>query len=297
MSNTSAVLRRKITAAGDLRSVVRAMKGIAASNIGRCDQSVSSTKEYFRAVELGLGACLREKDAADWVLERKGTSAVNRVGAVIIGTDQGLVGQFNDVVAEDAMKTFATFPSPPEVWVVGERLDNLLTDAGLSPKALLNAPNSVEAVIPLVGRILVESMSPHGQGELSDLHLFYNRPTAGSLYAPVHQRLLPLDEIWRTDMTGHSWPDGRLPEVLGGNASLRDLISEYLFIAIFRACTESLASENASRLAAMSRADKNIGELLEDLTGQSHRFRQGGIDEELFDVITGFEALSAGVRK
>jgi F-type H+-transporting ATPase subunit gamma len=46
----------------------------------------------------------------------------------------------------------------------------------------------------------------------------------------------------------------------------------------------------------MSRADKNIGELLEDLTGQSHRFRQGGIDEELFDVITGFEALSSGAR-
>jgi F-type H+-transporting ATPase subunit gamma len=53
-----------------------------------------------------------------------------------------------------------------------------------------------------------------------------------------------------------------------------------------------LASENASRLAAMERADKNIDELLENFHGVYHRLRQSGIDEELFDVISGYEALS-----
>lgn len=62
------------------------------------------------------------------------------------------------------------------------------------------------------------------------------------------------------------------------------------------ACAESLASENASCLAAMQRADKNIDELLENLHGTFHRLRQSSIDEELFDVISGFEALS-GSRK
>ena len=73
---------------------------------------------------------------------------------------------------------------------------------------------------------------------------------------------------------------------------MRALIREYLFVSIFRACAESLASENASRLAAMQRADKNIGELREDLNRTFHRMRQSGIDEELFDVVSGFEALS-----
>ena len=75
-------------------------------------------------------------------------------------------------------------------------------------------------------------------------------------------------------------------------ATLRALIREYLFVSLFRACAESLASENASRLAAMQRADKNIDELLEDLNGTFHRLRQSGIDEELFDVVSGFEALA-----
>lgn len=72
---------------------------------------------------------------------------------------------------------------------------------------------------------------------------------------------------------------------------MRALINEYLFVSIFRACAESLASENASRLAAMQRADQNIDELLKDLNGNFHRLRKEGIDEELFDVIAAFDSL------
>lgn len=79
-----------------------------------------------------------------------------------------------------------------------------------------------------------------------------------------------------------------------GEPTLQALIREYLFISLFRACAESLASENASRLAAMQRAEKNIDELLEDLNQTFHRQRQTGIDEELFDVIAGYELLFNG---
>ena len=78
----------------------------------------------------------------------------------------------------------------------------------------------------------------------------------------------------------------------GREQTLRALVREYLFVSLFRACAESLASENASRLAAMQRAEKNIDELLEDLNRTFHRLRQSGIDEELFDVVSGFEALA-----
>jgi F-type H+-transporting ATPase subunit gamma len=80
----------------------------------------------------------------------------------------------------------------------------------------------------------------------------------------------------------------------GGEQTLLALVREYLFVSLFRACAESLASENASRLAAMQRAEKNIDELLEDLNRTFYRLRQSGIDEELFDVVSGFKALNTG---
>ena len=125
------------------------------------------------------------------------------------------------------------------------------------------------------------------------LYVFHNRPQSGALYEPVGQRLLPLDAQWQHGLAKVRWPTKTLTEVRGSGArTLRALIREYLFISIFRACAESLASENASRLTAMERADKNIDEWLKNLHGTFHRLRQSGIDEELFDVISGFEALS-----
>ena len=215
------------------------------------------------------------------------------MGAVVFGSDQGLVGQFNDVVADHAVKTLGGLTDKPQIWAVGERVHARLADAGLPLMGLFTVPNSVKAITPLVGQILMESVTRHSQGEVTELHLFYNRPTPGAVYAPVSQRLLPLDENWRSKLAELPWPTGNLPEVIGdGTATLRAFIGEYLFVSLFRACAESLASENASRLAAMQRADKNIDELLEDLNGTFHRLRQSGIDEELFDVISGFEALS-----
>jgi F-type H+-transporting ATPase subunit gamma len=74
---------------------------------------------------------------------------------------------------------------------------------------------------------------------------------------------------------------------------LRALVREYLFIALFRACAESLASKNASRLAARQRAEKNIDSPSKELSRRFYRLRQNSIDEELFDAIAGFTSLSS----
>jgi F-type H+-transporting ATPase subunit gamma len=292
MSDTTASLRRKIRSAGDLQSVVRTMKALAASSIGQYEKSVSALADYYRTVELGLGACFRESEPAALKVERKGRTDTGAIGAVVFGSDQGLVGQFNDVVADYAIKTLAALPGKPKVWAVGERVHARLADAGLSLMGLFTVPNSVQAITPLVGQIQIEGEAHRAKGEYARLYVFHNRPQSGALYEPVSQRLLPLDAQWQQGLAKVPWPTKGLPEVLGGGVgTLRALIREYLFISVFRACAESLAAENASRLAAMERADKNIEELLEHLHGTFHRLRQSGIDEELFDVISGFEAL------
>lgn len=292
MSETTASLQRKINSAGDLQSVVRTMKALAASSIGQYEQSVRALGDYYRTVELGFGVCFRGTDSAAWTPRETGQTDGHTMGAVVFGSDQGLVGQFNDVVADHAAKTLADLPGQPRIWAVGERVHARLKDADLPPVGLFTVPNSVRGITPLVGQILMESESGGGQGEAGELHLFYNRPTSGAVYGPVHQRLLPLDDTWRHELAELPWPTKNLPEVIGGAAAaLPALLREYLFVSLFRACAESLASENASRLAAMQRADKNIDELLEYLNGAFHRLRQSGIDAELFDVISGFEAL------
>ncbi len=297
MSDTTASLRRQINSAGDLQSVVRTMKALAASSIGQYETSVRALADYYRTVELGLSACLRESEPGALLVPQRGERDAAAVGAVVFGSDQGLVGQFNDVVADHAITTLAALPGKAQVWAVGERVYARLADAGLPLVGLFAVPSSVTAISPLVGQILVQSEPRLSRREVTGLHLFYNRPTSGAVYAPVGQRLLPLDEHWGRELAERPWPTRSVPEVMGGGtATLRAFIREYLFVSIFRACAESLASENASRLAAMQRADKNIDELLEHLNGTFQQLRQSGIDEELFDVVAGFEALAGPPR-
>jgi F-type H+-transporting ATPase subunit gamma len=168
-----------------------------------------------------------------------------------------------------------------------------MADAGFPPVGLFEVPTSVNAITPLVGRILIEAESRHGNGEIGYLYLFHNRPTSGASYEPVSQRLLPLDQKSELRTAQLPWPTKNLPEVIGTEEpTLKALIGEYLFVSIFKACAESLASENASRLAAMQRAEKNIDELVEELSQTFRRLRQTSIDEELFDVLSGCESVS-----
>ncbi len=291
MSDTTASLRRKITSAGELRSVVRTMKAMAASSIGQYEKSVRALADYYRAVELGLGACFRESDLAALVSGRERQSVASEIGAVVFGSDQGLVGQFNEVVADYAISTLATLPGKPKIWAVGARVHAHLADADFPLARLFSVPNSVQAITSLIEQIQIECEAHRAKSENARVYVFHNRPRFGSLYEPVSQRLLPLDTPWQQGLAKCRWPTKNLPEVMrGGTATLRALIHEYLFISLFRACAESLASENASRLAAMEHAEKNIEGLLEGLHGTFNRLRQQGIDEELFDVIAGFEA-------
>lgn len=321
MSDTLPGLHRKIERARDLRSVVSTMKGLAAASISQFERSTRALDEYYRTVQLGLRVCLQANTSAGLtsIVEPSAKRGTGLTGAVVFGSDQGLVGQFNETISEYAVQTLSAMPGGKRIWVVGARVQDHLSATALPLAGLFTVPLSVNAITPLVGQILIQILAGEEsyrqareqdqrgseeegrQGSQWDsrrasvqrLYLFYNSCRSGPIYGPVSQRLLPLDETWRHSMARLSWPTNNLPEVLGSNIkTIQALIREYLFVSLFRACAESLASENASRLAAMERAERNIDQLREDLQKTFHRLRQSKIDEELFDVISGVEALA-----
>lgn len=293
MSGATESLGRKIAGAKDLKAVVRSMKVLAASSIGQYERAIESLDDYYRTVELGLSASLRHTPIAAYT-GRNAAASARGAGAVMFGSDQGLVGRFNEVLVEFAAGRLEAFPGKSgHIWAVGERMGALVTDAGLSAPSVLSVPTSVDAISVLVGRILIEIEAARERGDVVEIYIFHNHPVSPAVYEPVARRLLPLDRLWRDNLAAQPWPTRNLPEVIEGIAPALDgLIREYLFVLLFQACAESLASENASRLAAMQRAEKNIEQILDELNRNFHRIRQESIDEELFEVVAGFESLS-----
>lgn len=286
-------IRRKSEGAKDLKSVVSAMKAMASANIIQYETAVSSLGDYYRTVALGIIAYL-SAEKIDSIIEKKDPEKNHETSicAIVFGSDQGLVGQFNDLMAEFVSTSLAARPGKKEIWAVGERVQLLLSDLGFTIANSFPVPNDINAITPLLNQILIKSEPGNKKEPVRMFYIFHNQPKPGSGYQPVMRQFLPLDEKWKDDLQELHWPTKLPPQIAGsGRPTLRALIDEYLFTSLFKACAESLASENASRLEAMTRAEKNIGDLLENIDKQYHRLRQSSIDEELFDVVSGFEAL------
>jgi F-type H+-transporting ATPase subunit gamma len=289
-------LRSKSDGARDLKSVVSAMKAMAASNIVQYETAVSSLGDYYYTVALGIIAYFRA-EKIEAINEKKPTKKNHEdsICAIVFGSDQGLVGQFNDSIADFVSRSLHALPGKKEIWAVGERVQLLLLDLGFTITKLYPVPNDVNSITPLVAEILGKSQERQEKDQVKEFYIFHNQPKPGAGYVPVIQRFLPLDDKWKDTLQEIHWPTKIPPQVAGGTRpTLFALIREYLFVSLFKGCVESLASENSSRLEAMQRAEKNIGDLLDDLGKKYHRLRQSSIDEELFDVVSGFEALKGG---
>ncbi len=284
MSGASEELGRKIGSAQDLQLIVRSMKALAASNIGQYERAVAALHAYYRTVELAVRACSGARKPAPLPRER-----ADSVGAVIFGSDQGLVGRFNESLAEFATHRLAgPRGRTARIWAVGERMQALFA----GPRRLFPVPGTVDAITGLVGEILIDSAAAQEAGEIGEVYVFHNAPQAAARYTPAVRRLLPLDAQWQAEIAAIHWPTPRVPEVIQGAVPALETFSrEYLFIPLFQAGAESRASENAIRLPAMQRAEKNIEDMLGEMSRRFHRIRQEAIDEELFEVIAGYDAL------
>ena len=288
---TTEDLKRRIRSAEDLLGVVKTMKALAATSIRQYQRAVESLAEYYRTVELGLRIVLKKSRETPAPTGAKAAW----LGAIVFGTDQGLCGQFNHLIAGHALEEMRKTGVPAEnriIIAVGLRVADLLEDSGQKVFEVLSPPGSTAGITPMVQDITVLLEDWRFKRQIGQMHLFYHEYLSGASYRPMSLRILPVEETWLTDLKQRKWESRTLPVfTMEWKILFRALIGEYLFVSIYRAFANSLASENASRLAAMQSAEKNIEERLEELFMQFHRQRQMTITEELLDIVSGFEAL------
>lgn len=287
-------LRKQISSAQDLYSVVKTMKGIAAVSIRQYERAVESLRVYSEVVERGFQMLVKQQAE---VMSLVGSEEDGILAAVVFGSDQGMCGSLNRDIAEytleylsqDALSAQERFFVP-----IGMRAYSELEETGEKIEAPYALPHAVEGLTSAVQDVLVSIEQWREERGVSRVVLFNNRPKRGASYEPNAVQLLPLPTEWLKDLAESPWPTNQLPAHPGDWQTLfAALLRQYLFVALFRAFAESLASENASRLAAMQAAENNIEEKIDGLNARYHRRRQAAITEELLDVISGFEALES----
>lgn len=284
-------LKRKIGSAEGLQSVVSTMKTLAAVSIRQYETAVASLADYYATVENGLRMVLWQ---AEDMSELRAPRMRGATGAIVFGSDQGMCGQFNEQVATytlDQMRD-SRDEQPWAFLAVGARAAARLEDAHIQVDHELSVPGSATGIAPLVQDLLVTIDTWRTRRKLGRILLFYNRRHSASSYLPHRWQLLPVDVHRFQSLKVRRWPARSLPTyTMNRHKLFSTLVRQYLFVSLFRACAESLAGENASRIASMQAAERNIEDQLAELRSNYNQLRQTSITEELIDVVTGFEAL------
>jgi F-type H+-transporting ATPase subunit gamma len=290
---TLEALQRKIASAEALQSVVKTMKTLAAVHIRQYEQAVESLAVYNRTIERGLHVVLTARPERA-VIAR--AVADPRLGALVFGSDQGMCGQLNEQVvahALAAMDDLGTSAAERTVAAVGGRVAARLQEAGQAVDACCAMPGALPGVTPMVQELVLHLEAWHTQRHIERLYLFYNRHLSSATFRPHTVHLLPVHHAWLTTLVTEAWPTRVLPTfTMDWERLFTALMRQYFFVSLYRACAESLASENASRLAAMQGAEKNIDDRLAELRAQFRQQRQAAITAELLDIVAGCEALT-----
>lgn len=291
-------LSRQIAVAEDLQSVVGTMKTISAVAIRRHELAERAMSRYRETVELGLQVVLRALDGADAVappLEGR------RTAVVLVGSEIGLCGAFNDRLVTFALESLAESgidAAERLVLSIGTRAAESWAAVAEAPAARQEAPATVEALSHTVGAVLTRLDHWRESEDVGRLVLFHHRLAGerdGTL--PTRARLLPVDPAWLAALRARTWHSRRLPVPLGSpEVLLRRLIRQLLFARVFTAVIRSRTAEHAERLAAMQAADRSIADKIDDLRVAHRLRRQDVITSELLDIMSGYEAITGDVR-
>ncbi len=281
---SDAGLKRRIRGVRELGSLVRSLKLLSAASMHHFERAAGGLAESVEVLEQGLSIVL-----AGQALPPESAHDDGLVAGVVLGSDHGMCGPYHENLAAFVR---SSVPVPVPVLAVGARLAAALVETGVATDAERPGISTLSALAPAVQDLLLRLEEWRRAGLLERLVVFHQRLDSTGSPHPVRMQLLPVDTAWLQGVARRPWPGPTVPWCpQPPQEMVSTLLRQHLFLTLYRAWAEALASENAARFAAMQAAERNLEERGQELTRAEHRLRQGVVTQGLLEVVAGYQAL------
>ena len=277
-------IRRRITAAKNIKQITRAMQFVAASKLRRAQESTLAARPYSEKIDEVLADVAAVLGSEDHPLLADPTSAKRLI--ILITTDRGLAGPLNTNTIRFVAREITEHPGDMAVVTVGRKGRDAMRRARVPIEAHfagIGDKPSFADVLPLARLITEDFLS----GEYGRIDLVYSRFISTLAQRPVSVQLLPIQPAADTDA---GIPGNQFIFEPGPAAVLEQLLPRYVATRLFQAVLEGRASEESSRMVAMKNATENAGELIDDLTLAYNKVRQSNITREMIEIAAGARA-------
>ncbi|PXX91821.1 ATPase [Marinobacter vulgaris] len=289
MTQTLETLSRRTATLTSIRGIVHTMKTMSAINAVPYEHAARSVESYHQTVMSGLRAFVAKTGPIAMPVAVQAERIL-----VVFGSDHGLCGNYNEVLALKARSEASKAKSCTRVLCVGARMNDALSDQGLSPEVTFLPPASADGIGRLASDI-VTRLDEIGDGDVHNriaVTLAFTRRAGRGQHEPVVSPLLPVAPSLLSDSGKVGWQSRSLPTyTMRAIPLLASLLRNHIFASVFHASAEAMVTENAARLALMQQAEQAVDDRLDEVGGQFRLVRQDEITNELMDIIIGFEAL------
>lgn len=220
---------------------------------------------------------------------------IRNVGLVVMTSNKGLSGAFNANVVRYTLRTIKEYKAKGigcELFIIGQKGYNALKRVAdengfkITQTYLTFSETPTSSQARLVASDMARSFV---NGDIDSMEIITTRFRNMMSYSVEKWDILPLDEI-EEDYTHEQFVDMEiepsLPDVLA------ELVPLFISSIIFQAMLESIASELASRMTAMSAACNNADEMIQKLTIDYNKVRQAMITQELTEIVGGSAAIN-----
>ena len=278
-------IQKSIHSATSLESIVSTMKAYASSNILHFQNAADASRAYGEVLSDSLYMLFsQEAEALPSLADQDGQTI-----HLVFGSDYGLTGRFNERIVDFALPQIPSGKNDRLIAVGYQILTRMQRMKKV--EQFFGVPQTEEGITPVVQRILFNIDEWTRERPIGRILLYYNKPIGKASMKEVKETLFPLD-LAGLARKPENWNSQSLPDILMDREQLlSDLVQQFFFISLYRTFCFSLVTENASRLASMQSAEKNIQERLEELQFLYRRERQSQITEDISDIISGYKAI------
>lgn len=282
-------IKRRIKSVKNTQQITKAMKMVAAAKLRKAQEDIIAARPYADRM-LGMIARVAAMAPVESHPLFSSTGSTGRVELVVITSDRGLCGGFNNSIIRMADRFIRERDQGTvALHLIGKRAGDHFrrrpTDIVRS-EPIGNARLSYDMTLPMAADRIESYLKEDGGAD--EVYLLYNQFRSALVQEPVLQKVLPMEP------EGEAVPEAERREILFEPCIedvLDGLLPKYVEVQIFRALLESVASEHGARMTAMDAASKSASSMIDSLTLSYNRARQASITKELMEIIGGSEAL------
>lgn len=278
-------IKRRRDSIQSTEQITKAMKLVSTVKLQKSKNRAEASKPYFNLMYDTISSILRKSGNLNHKYLKPGDSQKKAV--IAITSNRGLAGGYNNNIVKLISAELPT--ADTLVYAIGRKGRDGLQRKGFEIHAdyseVINEPLYRDAA-----DITLELLDAFARGEIGEIYLAYTSFKNTVTHIPRLIKLLPVEMEAQAEDSGKA--QALMTYEPEEEEVLDSIIPKYMSSLIYGALLEAVASENGARMTAMDNATSNAEEMIEALSLQYNRARQGAITQELTEIVAGANAIS-----